>query len=251
MKPHYERGTLAETYEKIEKDLELGLKLIDDAIYEVPKYHFNRAAANAYAARFYVFTRQYDKALECANAAFNGSDPATMMSDIWANRGSMYYISDIGRYYTSMKRANVFMDISTYSTSSRRFHSNRYTCNRDARRSTIQGPGPSWEGIKFKNSKTGETFSMHPGFNGLCGTAGKAEYGSYFGGISSEQFEYTDKVSGTLTWFAWNSGLRKLSSAVQKLSSSSATSTVVWQTSSFGMQLVKSLAQVKATLSSQ
>lgn len=196
VKPHYERGTLAETYEKIEKDLELGLKLIDDAIYEVPKYHFNRAAANAYAARFYVFTRQYDKALECANAAFNGSDPATMMSDIWANRGSMYYISDIGRYYTSMKRSNVFMDISTFSTSSRRFHGNRYTCNRDARRSTIQGPGPSWKDIKFKNSKTGETFSMHPGFNGLCGTAGKAEYGSYFGGISSEQFEYTDKVSG-------------------------------------------------------
>lgn len=196
VKPHYERGTLAETYEKIEKDLQLGLSLENDEIYEVPKYHFNRAAANAYAARFYVFTRKYDKALEYANAAFNGSDPKTMLSDIWANRGSMYYISDIGRYYTSMSRKNVFMDISTNSTSSRRNHGYRYTTNRDARRSTIQGPGPTWKNIKFRNSKTNETFSMHPCFNGLCGTAGKQEYGSYFGGISSEQFEYTDKVSG-------------------------------------------------------
>lgn len=196
VKPHYERGTLAETYEKIEKDLQLGLSLENDEIYEVPKYHFNRAAANAYAARFYVFTRKYDKALEYANAAFNGSDPKTMLSDIWANRGSMYYISDIGRYYTSMSRKNVFMDISTNSTSSRRNHGYRYTTNRDARRSTIQGPGPTWKNIKFRNSKTNETFSMHPCFNGLCGTAGKQEYGSYFGGISSEQFEYTDKVAG-------------------------------------------------------
>lgn len=196
VKPHYERGTLAETYEKIEKDLQLGLSLVNDEIYEVPKYHFNRAAANAYAARFYVFTRKYDKALEYANAAFNGTDPKTMLSDIWANRGTLYYISDIGRYYTSMKRKNVFMDISTNSTSSRRTHGYRYTTNRDARRATIQGPGPTWYNIKFRNSKTNETFSMHPCFNGLCGTAGKAEYGSYFGGISSEQFEYTDKVSG-------------------------------------------------------
>ncbi len=196
VKPHYERGTLAETYEKIEKDLQLGLKLVNDEIYEVPKYHFNRAAANAFAARFYVFTRKYDKALEYANAAFNGSDPKTMLSDIWANRGSMYYISDIGRYYTSMSRKNVFLDISTNSTSSRRTHGYRYTTNRDARRCTIQGPGPTWENIKWVNSKTKETFSMHPCFNGLCGTAGQAEYGSYFGGISSEQFEYTDKVSG-------------------------------------------------------
>lgn len=196
VKPHYERGTLAETYEKIQNDLELGLKLIDDAIYEVPKYHFNVAAANAYAARFYVFTRQYEKALECANAAFKGSDPSTMMSDIWANRGSMYYISDIGRYYTSMKRKNVFMDISTNSISSRRNGDYRYTCNRDARRSTIQGPGPTWDGIKFVNNKTKETFSMHPCFNGLCGISGKSEYGGFFGGISAEQFEYTDKVSG-------------------------------------------------------
>ena len=43
--PKYERGTVAEVYAKIEKDIEEGLPLIDDAIYSVPKYHFNRKAA--------------------------------------------------------------------------------------------------------------------------------------------------------------------------------------------------------------
>jgi len=195
VKPHYERGTLAETYENIEKDLELGLKLVNDEIYEVPKYHFNKTAANAFAARFYVFTRQYDKALEYANATFGGSDPLSMMTDIWSKRASLYYIRDIGRYYTSMSSSHVFMDISTYSTASRRNRGYRYTCNRNARRSTIQGPGPSWQDIRWTNSQTQETFSMHPGFHGLCGTAGESEYGSYFAGISAEQFEYTDKVA--------------------------------------------------------
>ena len=194
--PHYERGTLDETYKHIEEDLLLGLSLVDDSYYEVPKYHFNKAAANAFAARFYVFTRRYEEALKYADAAFNGSDPQTMVSDIWSQRGSMYYISDIGRYYTSMNRKNVFMNISTNSTSSRRTHGYRYTTNRDARRSTIQGPGPTWDNIKWTNSKTKETFAMHPCFNGLCGVAGDSEYGSYFGGISSEQFEYTDKLAG-------------------------------------------------------
>ena len=51
--PKYERGTLAEVYRRIEADLETGLPLISDDAYKVPKYHFNRRAAYAFAARFY------------------------------------------------------------------------------------------------------------------------------------------------------------------------------------------------------
>ena len=50
-----ERGSLKNTYEQIAADLEAGLPLIKDAAYEVPKYHFNRKAANAFAARFYLY----------------------------------------------------------------------------------------------------------------------------------------------------------------------------------------------------
>ncbi len=196
VKPHYERGTVADDYRMIEADIEAGLPLINDAIYEVPKYHFNRAAANAFAARFYLFKRDYEKVVKYADAAFNGVDPSEMMSDIWSHRNSLYYIRDIGRYYTETKRANVFLCFSSYSTWARRAHGYRYQCHREAKRATIEGPGPSWKNCRWRNTRTNETFSMHPCFNGLCGSAGDAEYGKYFAGTMAEQFEYTDKLAG-------------------------------------------------------
>lgn len=193
--PHYERGTLAEDYEKIEKDLMEGLPLINDQIYEVPKYHFNLASANAFAARFFLYKREYDKAVKYATASFKGNDPSTMMNDIWSN-SSFYYISDIGRYNTSVKNASVMMCFTNYTTWWRRFLGQRYTPNRDAKRATIEGPGPTWNSCRYINNRTKETFAMHPCFFSVCGSAGGQEYGSYYAGNMFEQFEYTDKLAG-------------------------------------------------------
>lgn len=193
--PHYERGTLAEDYELIENDLKEGLPLIVDAK-EAPKYHFNKASANAFAARFYLYKRDYEKVVEYATAAFKGNDPNTMYNELW-NNTSFYYISDIGRFNTSIQRNNVWHLFTTYTTFWRRFiSSGRYACNRMAKRASIQGPGPSWENCKYSNKKTGESFAMMPCFNGYCGTAGGQEYGTYFAGNCFEQFEYTDKIAG-------------------------------------------------------
>jgi tetratricopeptide (TPR) repeat protein len=79
--PKYERGTVAGVYEKIEKDIEEGLPLIDDAIYTVPKYHFNRKAAYAFAARFYLYYRKYDKVIACANEVL-GANPTNVLRDM-------------------------------------------------------------------------------------------------------------------------------------------------------------------------
>jgi hypothetical protein len=71
---NYQRGTVAQDYEMIEKDLTEGLPLIDDAIYgSAPKFHFNRKAANAFAARFYMFKQDYQKVVDYATAAL-GTD---------------------------------------------------------------------------------------------------------------------------------------------------------------------------------
>ncbi len=64
------RKTVAYVYEMIEKDLLEGLPLIKDVSYTVPKYHFNIAAANAFASRFYLVKRDYAKTLSYANAVF-------------------------------------------------------------------------------------------------------------------------------------------------------------------------------------
>jgi tetratricopeptide (TPR) repeat protein len=65
----YSRGTVAGVYDLIEKDLLEGLPLLDDKLYAVPKYHFNRAAANAFAARFYLYKKDYAKVIQYATAA--------------------------------------------------------------------------------------------------------------------------------------------------------------------------------------
>ena len=193
--PKYDRGTLLETYKKIEDDLLLGLKYITEDYYQIPKYHFNVASSNAFAARFYLMKREYDKAVEYATAAFKGNDPAVMLNDGWWQE-DFYYISDIGRYFTSIERPSNLQLFTNYSTWWRRFLGYRFTCNREAKRATIQGPGPSWSRCQYQNTKTKEKFAMMPCFNGVCGSAGGQEYGAYFAGNCFEQFEYTDKISG-------------------------------------------------------
>ncbi len=193
--PKYDRGTLQETYEQIEDDLENGLKYITDEYYQVPKNHFNVASSYSFAARFYLTKREYDKVVECVNASFKGGDPSTMLNDGWW-QDDFYYISDIGRYFTSIERPSNLQLFTNYSTWWRRFLGYRFTCNRDAKRGTIQGPGPSWARCQYQNTKTKEKFAMMPCFNGVCGSAGGQEYGAYFAGNCFEQFEYTDKISG-------------------------------------------------------
>jgi len=65
----YERKTVAYVYDMIEKDIIEGLPLINDQTYTVPRYHFNRAAGNAFAARFYLYKREYTKAVQHAGIA--------------------------------------------------------------------------------------------------------------------------------------------------------------------------------------
>ncbi len=68
------RNTVAEVYKKIAEDLQQGLPLIDDNSYKVPKFHFNKRAANAFAARFYLYHQDFAKAEEHATNAL-GDNP--------------------------------------------------------------------------------------------------------------------------------------------------------------------------------
>jgi len=70
----YDRGTVEEVYNKIRRDLEEGIPLLAGGKWDVPKYHFTPASANAFAARFYLFTGEWDKAIKSANAVFPGGD---------------------------------------------------------------------------------------------------------------------------------------------------------------------------------
>nr|WP_315005783.1 RagB/SusD family nutrient uptake outer membrane protein [uncultured Capnocytophaga sp.] len=75
--PKYGRSTVAQVYQHIAADLQEGLPLIEDSYYQMPKYHFNKKAANAFAARFYLYYQNWDKAIEYANNVLSTNDVTT------------------------------------------------------------------------------------------------------------------------------------------------------------------------------
>ena len=89
LNPKYQRETVHQNYAHIAEDLEAALPYVGDSYYSVPKYHFNRNAAYAFATRFYLYYEKYDKAIEYANKVL-GTSPSTMLRD-WAILNTMPY----------------------------------------------------------------------------------------------------------------------------------------------------------------
>lgn len=83
----YNRGTVAEVYKQIDKDIQEALPLIGDEHLSILKYHFNTQAAYAFASRFYLFYEQWDKAIEYATLCL-GTNSKTMLRD-WDYLASM------------------------------------------------------------------------------------------------------------------------------------------------------------------
>ncbi|MBR1402244.1 MAG: RagB/SusD family nutrient uptake outer membrane protein [Prevotella sp.] len=75
-----ERGTMKELYENIDADIEEALPLIDEDHIKVPKYHFNRKASYAFAARFNLYYMKWEKAIQYATEAI-GADPRAVLRD--------------------------------------------------------------------------------------------------------------------------------------------------------------------------
>ena len=114
LNPKYERGTVAEVYEKIQRDLELGLKYVSDGYYQVPKYHFNTRAAWAFAARFYLYSEQWDKAVEAATKCV-GSEPSSSLRD-WQSIGKLERDWDVRSYeFVKSKYAANLLMLTSYS----------------------------------------------------------------------------------------------------------------------------------------
>lgn len=70
----YDRGTVKSVYENIQRDIEEGIALIGPGTWTVPKYHFTPSSAHAFASRFFMFTGDWQKVVDHANAIFAGGD---------------------------------------------------------------------------------------------------------------------------------------------------------------------------------
>ncbi|MCI0751215.1 MAG: RagB/SusD family nutrient uptake outer membrane protein [Flammeovirgaceae bacterium] len=78
----YNRHTVEEVYDKIERDLKEGLRLVDGRYYSNSgKYHFTRNAALAFASRFYLFRDDPDNCINYSSEML-GDDPDIFMKDL-------------------------------------------------------------------------------------------------------------------------------------------------------------------------
>jgi starch-binding outer membrane protein, SusD/RagB family len=106
---NYARRTVAYVYQQIEKDLLEGLPLIDDIKYAVPRYHFNKSAANAFAARFFLFKKDYPKVIEHATAVL-GTGNYTPLLRPWNTVYKQWtYIELFNNYAKATEPANLLL----------------------------------------------------------------------------------------------------------------------------------------------
>ena len=109
-----------ELYANINRDIEAALPRISDSYMTTPKFHFNTAAAYAFAARFNLMIHNYDKAIEYASKVLK----TAKMRDYsqYMNLGA----EDIkNAYIKSSENANLLI-ISAYSTNGRALQGSSY-----------------------------------------------------------------------------------------------------------------------------
>ena len=180
----HERGTLRELYQKINQDIEDALPDVDDALYSVPKYHFNRAAAYAFAARFNLYYLNDDKCIEYANQVL-GNDPKTVMREF--EPYTQFGYNDIGnRYIKTSEKANLML-ISYYSILGRTLLMGTYS--RFNHNSSIAQYETFWAEAPWG---AGSTNALLYYANMLYGSNPCVIFPKMI-----EQFEYTDKLAGT------------------------------------------------------
>ncbi len=183
---HYNRGTVTNTYNKIREDMEAGLQLVSNSYYQKPKWHFNVNAAHAFAARFYLYTRNYEKVIEHANAVLGEGTgnlgELLMRYDLFDN---CTYGDDYANVWQSADLNNNLMLVATYSTASRRAAGQRYGQISTALQATIYHFGPNWRWYVIPCAYV----------SGMTFYRGNQDYG-FMSMKSGETFEYTDKVAG-------------------------------------------------------
>lgn len=179
----YSRGTVTSTYEMIRKDLEAGLADVSNINYEKPKWHFNVDAAHAFAARFYLFTHEWEKCIEQANLVL-GTDNSALLPKLfdYAPLDDCTYLSDFANVWQTPYDFNNIMLIDTYSTIFRKSGS-RYEQGSLVARAMYYHNSPLWNAWRVNPAMI------------VTGLFGNRDYGfrpSWIG----EQFQYSDKVAG-------------------------------------------------------
>lgn len=125
----YERKSVQYVYDMIEQDLLEGMPLLRDQSYSVPKYHFNVAAAAAFATRFYLFKKDYAKVIQYAGQAIPGGNYASFLrgwNDLTSPYNTITDVTELFKVYTKTSEASNLLLVETASVWSRNYYGNRW-----------------------------------------------------------------------------------------------------------------------------
>ena len=177
-----QRGSVYDTYNAIQSDLEDGLYLLSKSNKQLPTSRMNIKAAHAFAARFYLYKREWAKVVEHANYVLTTNDQTTlaMLFDAETNRDQSNIELAFNHYIDVNAPSNLLL-IATYSSSAYAHFPTygRYQVNGDAQNFATHGSGPCWNGQ----------------FPGVGFWSADQKLGGFIAKDYCD-FEYTDKVAG-------------------------------------------------------
>jgi len=143
----YKRETVAKVYELIEKDLLEGIQYIEDEAYDVSKYHFNLAAANTFASRFYQYKGDWQKVVDYSTLAL-GANASSKLRDLSGKYAAMGLNEQVTEYSLATEPSN-FLLTSTATLWFNYFQATlRYTYNSELKNKLYQNifilAGKTW-----------------------------------------------------------------------------------------------------------
>lgn len=191
----YSRGTLQGVYEKINRDVEEGLPLIRDEAYSVPKYHFNRSAAYAFAARFNLYYMNWEKTVEYAGKVL-GTNPSIVLRD-WEAVTRLPWGNGRARDYWDASHKFNLMMIPLWGVTPLIFNAwngfgARYThCNRVSKCETFRAKRPMGGTFDKGSNDTQTNVYIHPPFLWYSN-----DHNKIFMPKWSQEWEVTDAVTG-------------------------------------------------------
>ncbi len=215
----YERKTVAYVYEQIEKDLLEGMPLIDNTSYKVPKYHFNKAAANAFAARFYLYKKDYQKVLTYADNVFPGGNIKSNLRP-WVTVYSQLTGTEMQAIYTKASETANLLLVEAPSDWARSYGRYRYGLRTDLVYSLFVfrnvtganwvqplyysgGNTENWLVLKFRelfvrssaNANIGVPYTIFPLFTAEEVLFNRAEANIYLGNLAAAKQDLNDYAS--------------------------------------------------------
>lgn len=118
----YSRLSLKDFYDRIEKDIQQGIPLINNSKYKQPGFHFTTQAAHALASKFYLMKADWNKVIEHSNAAL-GNNAVSKLRDL--NTIATKPLAERYDIYSAQTSGN-FLIIGAKSRHARAFATHKY-----------------------------------------------------------------------------------------------------------------------------